>query len=86
LCNATGIRTDKIGIAQGMPSMEIRRALEALDVSEKEIKALGRTQGWCNGCDGVGTVVHNKAHYPFSVDNVREFAEFLEDCEGFAIH
>lgn len=86
LCNGTGIRTDKIGIAQGMPSMEIRRALEALDVSEKEIKALGRTQGWCNGCDGVGTVAHNAAHYPFSVDNVREFAEFLEDCEGFAIH
>ncbi|BCV01659.1 MAG: hypothetical protein CM15mV44_0490 [uncultured marine virus] len=26
------------------------------------------------------------AHYPFSVENVEEFCEFLKNCGGFAIH
>jgi hypothetical protein len=76
LCNATGIRTDKVGVESGMPSQEL---------SIEQVKALGRTQGWCNGCDGHGTRASWDSHYPFSVDNVEEFAEFLEDCEGFEI-
>ena len=76
LCNATGIRADKIGTDAGMPNREL---------SIEQIKALGRTQGWCNGCDGVGTEHNMAALYPFSVDNVMNFAEFLEECEGFEI-
>ncbi len=76
LCNSTGIRSDKIGTDAGMPSKEL---------SIDQVKALGRTQGWCNGCDGAGTKANWQSHYPFSVENVAEFAEFLETCEGFEI-
>jgi hypothetical protein len=76
LCSCTGIRTDKVGTDAGMPSKEL---------SIDQVKALGRTQGWCNGCDGVGTKANWQSHYPFSVENVAEFAEFLETCEGFEI-
>jgi len=39
----------------------------------------------CNGCDGKGEVPNFRTHYPFSVENVREFADFLRDCGGFQI-
>jgi len=39
----------------------------------------------CNGCDGVGSRRPWDTHYPFSVENVQEFAEFLQDCGGFKI-
>ncbi len=76
-CNSTGIRTDKVGKDHGMTSKE-------LDIDQ--VKKLGRTQGWCNGCDGEGTTPNWQTHYPFSTENVQEFAEFLETCDGFAIH
>lgn len=40
---------------------------------------------WCNGCDGKGLVKHDATHYHFTVENVAEFAAFLEDCGGFKI-
>jgi hypothetical protein len=43
----------------------------------------GRTP--CNGCDGTGKVRPFATHYPFDVENVQEFVEFLRDCGGFAI-
>ena len=57
---------------------------------EKELKPevqilVGRTHGWCNGCDGVGTTESWLAGYPFSEENVKEFAEFLMDSGGFQI-
>jgi hypothetical protein len=57
---------------------------------EKELSAeiqilVGRTHGWCNACDGVGTRESFAAGYPFSVENVQEFADFLSDCGGFQI-
>jgi hypothetical protein len=45
----------------------------------------GRTHGWCNGCDGVGTQEAWDLSYPFSVENVEEFARFLSECGGFSI-
>lgn len=39
----------------------------------------------CNSCDGKGEVPNFRAHYPFSVENVREFEAFLRDCGGFRI-
>ena len=46
---------------------------------------LGRTHGDCNACHGHGKVQHFATNYPFAVDNVREFAEFLIECDGFEI-
>lgn len=39
----------------------------------------------CNGCHGKGMVESFAANYPFSVENVKEFVEFLENCGGFEI-
>lgn len=76
ICNATGIRTDKVGIELGQPEKELK----------PEVKILtGRTHGWCNACDGVGSTENPLSSYPFDADNVREFAEFLEHCGGFSI-
>lgn len=77
LCEATGIRTDEVGVSNGQPT----RAL-----SPEVASLVGREIGWCNGCDGVGTKEHWATHYPFSVENVREFAEFVRDSGGFGIH
>lgn len=75
-CEATGIRRDKVGRENGMPDKEL----------SPEVKILtGREFGWCNGCDGVGTTENWNAQYPFSKENVEEFAEFLEACGGFQI-
>jgi hypothetical protein len=75
-CGATGIRTDEVGVEHGMPTQEL----------EPEVAILvGRTHGYCNGCRGEGKTVHWLSHYGFSVENVREFANFLMDCGGFEI-
>ncbi len=77
LCEATGIRTDGIGRDMGM----VEKALEP------EIAALtGRTHGYCNACHGIGTQPSFETNYPFSVENVQEFALFLLDCGGFEIN
>lgn len=39
----------------------------------------------CNACHGKGYTPHYEASYPFNVDNVESFAEFLENCGGFEI-
>ena len=47
----------------------------------------------CNGCGGdrqfdlpgTGLKQHPDSHYPFSEENVMEFATFLEGCGGFEI-
>jgi hypothetical protein len=76
LCSATGIRTDAIGVDMGQPEKELPVEVQILT---------GRTRGWCNGCGGIGTKENWAMSYPFSLDNVREFAEFLSDCGGFSI-
>jgi hypothetical protein len=39
----------------------------------------------CNACHGKGAVPHFATHYPFSEENVQEFAAFLRECGGFRI-
>lgn len=41
--------------------------------------------GGCNSCHGKGTVRPFITNYPFSEENVREFAEFCEASGGFEI-
>ena len=42
-------------------------------------------KGKCNMCDGKGEAKEWKAHYPFSVENVKDFIKFCRDSGGFAI-
>jgi len=77
LCEGTGIRTDKVGEGLGMPTQKLEPEWATLT---------GRTHGTCNACNGVGTKENWLMSYPFTVENVAEFAEFLADCGGFQIH
>jgi hypothetical protein len=42
-------------------------------------------QNGCNCCQGKGVVRPDACSYPFSVENVQEFAEFCEKSGGFEI-
>jgi hypothetical protein len=42
-------------------------------------------KGTCNACGGKGKVQHWDTHYPFDVENVKEFARFCRDSGGFRI-
>jgi hypothetical protein len=77
LCSTTGIRTDEVGMEHGMHDKQLDPEV-AIQV--------GREFGWCNGCNGIGTKKDFDTQYPFSVENVQEFADFLSDCGGFGIH
>lgn len=76
-CDGTGTRTDAVGIENGMHKRELEAHIAVLT---------GRTHGWCNACAGEGMVDDFEAGYPFTVDNVLEFVDFLEDCGGFHIY
>jgi hypothetical protein len=75
-CEGTGVRRDKVGAEMGMPDKELSPEVQIFT---------GRTHGWCNACEGIGTIEHFAHNYPFEVDNVEEFAEFLRGCGGFTI-
>jgi len=77
ICDATGIRTDELGVREGFTTKELS--------TENQILT-GRILGWCNGCDGAGTCESFEGNYGFSVENVQEFVEFLRECGGFSIH
>lgn len=47
--------------------------------------AEGTGEQRCPGCQGTGRRRPLAAGYPFTVENVQEFAAFLQDCGGFAI-
>lgn len=76
LCNSTGIRADVVGKEQMMPT----RALPP-----EVAKQVGRTIGWCNGCNGLGDKESWDASYYLEVKDIEEFAEFLTHCGGFQI-
>jgi len=75
-CQATGIRSDDRGIEMGFPTKELEPDVAVL---------LGRTHGWCNACQGEGRVHNFATNYPFDVENVQKFADFLVNSGGFAI-
>jgi hypothetical protein len=51
----------------------------------KPVPHLGAEELPCNGCDCTGNVRPWATRYHFDVDDVQEFAEFLEHCGGFVI-
>ena len=76
ICEGTGIRTDALGIESGWPEREL-----APDISI----IVGRTKGSCNACSGIGKRENFATSYYLEADDVKEFAEFLENCGGFEI-
>jgi len=51
----------------------------------KDLSEYGGESKPCNGCDQTGKVRPFDAQYPFELSNVKEFANFLENCGGFEI-
>ena len=76
LCETTGIRTDEVGIQNGMDKQELQPDIAII---------VGREVGWCNRCGGLGKVEDFATNYSLDEDDVKEFAEFLADCGGFEI-
>jgi hypothetical protein len=76
ICNGTGIRDDQLGIDNGWPLKELDPEVQILT---------GRTHGSCNACKGIGTNENWAASYPFSVENVAQFAQFCAESGGFQI-
>jgi hypothetical protein len=75
-CNGSGIRTDGVGVENGMFKHKLDEAAAII---------LGRTHGWCNGCRGEGVVDDFALNYFLDETDIAEFAEFLENCGGFRI-
>lgn len=76
LCDASGVRTDRVGVEAGMPDR----------VLEPEVAAVtGRSVGWCNKCQGHGSHLDHAHAYHFDVDNVAAFAQFALASGGFTI-
>ncbi|SLH40554.1 Uncharacterised protein [Mycobacteroides abscessus subsp. massiliense] len=71
----------------GQYAKEYAERLDALaDEQCRYCDSTGIREGQrCNVCRGDGKVRPSETWYPFSEENVREFAEFLEGCGGFEI-
>lgn len=75
LCAGSGVRSDAIGIQMGQHTRLI---------DEPGHRRNGR-RGWCNGCNGRGTVRPSATLYGFSAERVQNFVHFLRACGGFKI-
>jgi len=68
-----------------------KKELKELPLIECYIcKGIGRrndkiVQGKCNACQGTGKREQSIKNYPFSVENLIEFKEFVENSGGFTI-
>ena len=76
LCSGTGIRTDQVGVENGMPERKLEPEMAVL---------VGREFGWCNACNGEGKTDAWETHYYLDLDDISEFAEFMENSGGFEI-
>jgi hypothetical protein len=75
-CEGTGIRTDAVGIESGWDKRELSPEMQILT---------GRTHGSCNACNGEGKTDAWETHYSLDIEDIIEFSEFLESCNGFEI-
>jgi hypothetical protein len=55
------------------------------ELSETDRVLLGRSHGWCNGCNGEGKKDAWELSYYLDLDDITEFADFLENSGGFSI-
>ena len=76
LCSGTGIRTDDVGRNNGMLERELSPEMAILT---------GRTHGFCNGCSGEGKTNAWETNYYLDLDDLEQFADFLDNCGGFEI-
>lgn len=76
-CEATGIRTDEVGVNAGMPERELDK-----ETAEK----VGRTHGTCNGCNGLGEREPFQRWYFLNLDDIKEFSAFVRASGGFEIN
>jgi hypothetical protein len=76
ICDATGIRTDELGMQAGHHDKKL---------DDDVAKEVGREFGWCNGCGGRGKNEAFMCSYGLDVECISEFAEFLENSGGFEI-
>jgi hypothetical protein len=76
LCDGTGIRSDEVGVENGMPDRELPEEMKILT---------GRSHGFCNACSGEGKTDAWETHYYLDLDDIAEFAVFLENSGGFRI-
>jgi hypothetical protein len=76
LCSGSGVRTDTVGYELLMPDKEL---------NADQVVKLGRLYGWCNGCYGEGTVMAYERAYTLDINDINEFAVFLNTCGGFEI-
>lgn len=76
-CGGSGVRRDEVGVNAGMVDQELDPILAVL---------LGRGVGWCNGCNGEGSVEAFVTRLQFSVRTVEDFVRFLRSSGGFSIH
>ncbi len=76
ICKGSGIRTDRVGVENGMPDREL---------PQEQAIILGRIKGWCNSCNAEGTKDNFATWYSLDLDDLKEFAEFLENSGGFEI-
>jgi len=75
-CGGTGIRSDAVGVENKMSERELETEMAML---------VGRTHGWCNGCRGEGKRDAWETNYYLDLDDIKEFADFLDNCGGFEI-
>lgn len=69
-----------------IPKLVCRYCKGTGDRKDLEPPSWKKECGGCNACHGSGKVEVNSAGYPFSEDNVKEFAKFCESSGGFEIY
>lgn len=81
LCNSTGIRTDAIGVKQGMPS----EIVDSADIAPGRPNPRAGQVGSCNACHGAGFVRPWGSLYPTTIEVWKEWSVFCRHCGGFEI-
>lgn len=91
LCYGTGTREGMEGWQSREQWLHHHKSLERIPEKDYEGVLLNVSWEWanelngCNSCKGSGKVDDFQSHYPFEVDNVREFGEFCDKSGGFEI-
>ena len=76
-CKGTGVSKKTLADSEATSSESI--TLQVVDLLLNEDQK-------CKICDGNGTRPNWSTHYPFTIENLREWQEFLDNCGGFNIY